>query len=93
MPTEAEVITVLKEIIDPHSETSVYDMRLIHDLKVTKDSITLTFRPTSSWCPLGIHLAANIKRRLEGIKGVKKVNLKVTGHVHEDLINHELEHA
>jgi metal-sulfur cluster biosynthetic enzyme len=87
MPTEKEVISTLKEIVDPHTNASVYDMGLISELKVTKTSISLTFRPTSPFCPLGVHLALNMKRRLMALKGTQKVDLKVIGHVQEDDIN------
>lgn len=90
MPSEEEVVTVLKEIIDPHTNISVYDMGLISDLKVTKDRVGLTFKPTSPFCPLGVHLAQNIKRRVLDVKGVKKVDLKIVGHMQEDAINRAL---
>ena len=90
MPTEKDVILTLKEIIDPHTNLSVYEMGLISDLKVTGKSVSLTFRPTSPFCPLGIQLAHNIKRRLEDLKGVQKADVKVVGHVMEDLINKTL---
>ena len=87
MPTEKEVISTLKEVIDPHTNVSVYDMGLISELKVKKDCVSLTFRPTSPFCPLGVQLAQSIKRRLESLKGVAKANVTVVGHVHEDRIN------
>lgn len=90
MATEREVISNLKEIVDPHTNISVYDMGLISELKVTKDSVSLTFRPTSPFCPLGVQLAHNIKRRLLGINGVKKANVKVAGHIQEQMINRSL---
>jgi metal-sulfur cluster biosynthetic enzyme len=90
MPTEKDVILTLKEIIDPHTNLSVYEMGLISDLKVTGKSVSLTFRPTSPFCPLGIQLAHNIKRRLEDIKGIQKADVKVVGHVMEDQINRTL---
>jgi len=90
MPTEKQVVEALKGIIDPHSNVSVYDMGLIHDLKVGKDSVSLTFRPTSEFCPLGVHLAMNIKRRMKSIKGAKKVDVRITGHVQEGQINEAL---
>lgn len=90
MATERDVITSLKDIIDPHTNISVYDMGLISELKVSKDSVSLTFRPTSPFCPLGIQLAHNIKRRLLGIKGVKKADVKVVGHIQEQMINKSL---
>jgi metal-sulfur cluster biosynthetic enzyme len=90
MPTEKDVILTLREIIDPHTNLSVYEMGLISDLKVTGNSVSLTFRPTSPFCPLGIQLAHNIKRRLEDLKGIQKADVKVVGHVMEDQINKTL---
>jgi metal-sulfur cluster biosynthetic enzyme len=87
MPTEKQVISSLKEVIDPHTNISVYDMGLISEMKVTKNSVSVTFRPTSPFCPLGTQLAQSIKHRLESIKGVAKANVKVIGHVHEERIN------
>jgi metal-sulfur cluster biosynthetic enzyme len=90
MATEHDVISTLKGIIDPHTEISVYDMGLISELTVSKDSVSLTFRPTSPFCPLGIQLAHNIKRRILAINGVKKADVKVVGHIQEQMINRSL---
>lgn len=93
MPTEQEVISTLKEVVDPHTNISVYEMGLISELKVTKNSVSLTFRPTSPFCPLGVQLAHNIKRRLRDLKGTEKADVKVIGHVHEEMINKSLREA
>ncbi len=93
MPTQKEVISNLKEIIDPHSNVSVYDMGLISELKVTKDSVSLVFRPTSPFCPLGMQLAMSIKRSMMSIKGVKKADVIIVGHVMETNINKTLSDA
>jgi metal-sulfur cluster biosynthetic enzyme len=90
MPSEQDVISALREIIDPHSNLSVYDMGLISEIKVSKDTVSLTFRPTSPFCPLGIHLALNIKRRISELSGVKNADIKIVGHVQEDMINEKL---
>jgi len=90
MPSQKQVIARLKEIIDPHTNVSVYDMGLVSELEVTKDSVSLVFRPTSPFCPLGMHLASNMKRRIMDIKGVKSVKITVVGHVQESIINETL---
>lgn len=90
MAKEEEVISKLREVVDPHTNINVYDMGLISGLKVSKDSVSLTFRPTSPFCPLGVQLAHNIKRRVMSIKGVKKADVKVVGHVQEQMINRSL---
>lgn len=87
MPTQKQVINTLKQVIDPHTNINVYDMGLISDMKVTKKSVSLTFRPTSPFCPLGVQLAQSIKHSLESIKGVDKANVKIVGHIYEDQIN------
>lgn len=87
MTTELEVIGALREVVDPHSNINVYDMGLISDLSVEKDTVRLTFRPTSPFCPMGMHLAMSIRHRLLALKGVKKAHVKVVGHVYESAIN------
>lgn len=90
MPTEAQVVAALKEIVDPHTNMNVYEMGLISDLKVSKDKVSLTFRPTSPFCPLGVHFAMNIKRRLMSIQKTKSADVNVIGHVQADMINEAL---
>jgi metal-sulfur cluster biosynthetic enzyme len=90
MPTEEQVVEALKEIIDPHTNMNIYEMGLISEIEVTDESVSLTFRPTSPFCPLGIHLALNIKRRLREIGGTGNADVKVVGHIHEEQINDEL---
>jgi len=93
MPTEEQVVEALKEIIDPHTNMSVYDMGLIPGINVTGDEVSLIFKPTSPFCPLGVHLALNIKRRLIRIEGTQKADVKIVGHNQEEIINRELEAA
>ncbi|MCJ7562049.1 MAG: iron-sulfur cluster assembly protein [Thermoplasmata archaeon] len=90
MTTEDEVISTLREIVDPHTNINIFDMGLISDITVKGDSISLVFRPTSPFCPLGIHLAMNIKRRLIQMPNIKNANVKIVGHVQEDMINSAL---
>lgn len=91
MPTEEQVIATLKEIIDPHTNMSIYEMGLISEIRSDEDSVSLTFRPTSQFCPLGVHLALNIKRRVAELEGVRNADVKIVGHIEADKINRLLE--
>jgi len=91
MPTQEQVADALRDIVDPHTNMNVYDMGLISEVKVSKDAVSLTFRPTSPFCPLGVHLASNIKRRLLGIHDTKRADVTVVGHVQADMINKTLD--
>ena len=87
MVNEEQIIGKLKEIIDPHTNSSIYDMNLISDLKIGDSDVSLTFRPSSPFCPLGVQLAIAIKRKLKEIKDIKNVNINVVGHVQQNQLN------
>ena len=90
MPTEDDVIAILREIVDPHTNMNIYDMGLISGIEISGGTVRLVFRPTSEFCPLGVHFAMNIKRRLSELQDAKDIDLKVVGHVYMDLINEQI---
>ncbi len=90
MDRKDEVVEVLRGVLDPHTGVSVYDMGLISELEVTNDSVSLTFMPTSPFCPVGVELAKAIRDSVLGIEGMKACNVKVVGHIRADQINREL---
>jgi len=90
MDTEQRVIETLRQVVDPHTGVSVYDMGLITELKVENDSVSLTFIPTSPVCPMGLQLAKDIKDKVCKVQGIKKCMVMVVGHVQADQINKQL---
>ncbi len=84
------VVEVLQSVLDPHTGVSVYDMGLVSELVVGEDSVSLTFMPTSPFCPVGVELAKAIRDGVLQIEGIKKVNVKVVGHIRAEEINKEL---
>ncbi|MFQ6050798.1 MAG: iron-sulfur cluster assembly protein [Candidatus Hydrothermarchaeota archaeon] len=87
MNLEGKIIKKLKEIKDPHTGKSVYDMNMIENLEVKEDKVRLNFRPTSPFCPIGIQLATAIKKGLKEIEEIKSIDLKVVGYVKEKEVN------
>ena len=90
MDRKEEVVEVLRSVLDPHTGVSVYDMGLVSEIEVSNDSVSLTFMPTSPFCPVGVELAKAIRDRVLTIDGVKSCNVKVVGHIRADQINEEL---
>lgn len=84
------VVEALRGVLDPHTGVSVYDMGLISELVVGEDFVSLTFMPTSPFCPVGIQLAQAIKEQVLTVDGVKRCDVKVVGHVKADEINRAL---
>jgi len=90
MVEKEDIVNALKEVIDPHTGTSVYDMGLIKDIVVEDSEVSLTFVPSSPFCPLGVQLSTQIKDKVKGIEGVEKTNIKVEGHIQEEELTKKL---
>lgn len=90
MDKKDEVVEVLRSVLDPHTGVSVYEMGLISELVVANDSVSLTFMPTSPFCPVGVELAKAIRDNILSIAGMKSCNVKVVGHIRADQINEAL---
>lgn len=84
------VVEALRSVIDPHTGVSVYEMGLISDIVVGDDSVSLTFMPTSPFCPVGIELALSIRDQVLTVDGIKRCDVKVVGHIKADEINRAL---
>jgi metal-sulfur cluster biosynthetic enzyme len=75
---EKQVTYALAEIMDPETGLSITRMDLIHDTAVMADgSVSLVFRPSSPICPMAYSLANSIKQKLEAVKGVSSVKIRV----------------
>ncbi len=85
MVDKDEVVERLRKVMDPHTKQSVWDMGLIEELEVEGDTVRLTFRPSSPFCPIGQQLAFAIKRSVEEL-GVR-VEVKVSGYIREEELN------
>jgi metal-sulfur cluster biosynthetic enzyme len=72
-----EIIKKLKEIIDPHIGINIYDMELIKKITVKKDSVEISFKPTSPYCPMIHFFTEEIEKKVKQVKGVKKVKIKI----------------
>lgn len=90
MDKKDEVVEVLRSVLDPHTGVSVYDMGLISEIVVSNDTVSLTFMPTSPFCPVGVELAKSIRDHILSIGGLKSCNVKVVGHIRADQINEAL---
>jgi len=92
MPEKEEVIERLKQVMDPETGTDVYSMGLISDIEVQNDSVSLTFTPTSPFCPMGVQLAVSIKKSLAGMDGLEEEDIDITveGHLNSEEINEKL---
>lgn len=87
MDKTESVIDALKSVVDPHTGMNVYDMGLISNIAVEGDSVSLTFMPTSPFCPVGVELARSIREAVLFVEGLNACHVKVVGHIKAEEIN------
>jgi metal-sulfur cluster biosynthetic enzyme len=76
MATREEVITKLKELVDPHTGINVWEMGMVKDLEVEDNRVSLTFEMTSNFCPIGMQLGVALKRKLAELT-LDQVDIKI----------------
>jgi metal-sulfur cluster biosynthetic enzyme len=79
MPTNEQLIEVLKPIHDPEIRIGIVDLGLIYDVLVDEDSgkVTVKMTLTTPACPYGEMLISMVHRAVEEIEEVKEVEVKL----------------
>ena len=85
----------ISQVIDPELGLPVTDMGLIDQLDIQGKDVEVSFHLTMPFCPdhLALGMARDIKHRVSALPEVDKVRVIVTGHVHADELNRQLEAA
>lgn len=79
--------------MDPEHPVSITDPRMNivtrEMIQVSGDSISVLFRPTAPFCPMGGLIGVLIRHRLEQVFPGAKINVRVQPgtHAHEDSVN------
>lgn len=87
MVEKEQVVEELKKVMDPHTNQDVYEMGLVKDLRVEGAEVSLTFVPSSPYCPLGVQLATSIRDQVRQMEGVEKIDVTVDGYIQKDQLN------
>ena len=81
--TEQEVIEKLRQVMDPHTGSNVYDMGLIKDLVIEQDHLSLRFELTSNFCPIGMQLGLALKRKLRELP-IANIDVKIDNYLRSE---------
>ena len=77
-PSTAEVLEVLKMVIDPELGVNVVDLGLIYDVEVDDDEVKVTYTLTSMGCPVGPLIEQQIQQVITTLPGVGLVRSTMT---------------
>jgi len=67
MPTEEEVQTALRAVIDPEVGMNIVDLGLIYGVEISDDRLHIDLTMTTPACPMGEMILDNARRALEEV--------------------------
>jgi ATP-binding protein involved in chromosome partitioning len=74
--TEAMVYDALKKVIDPELKHDIVKLGFIQEMDIIDDYVHLEIQLTTPYCPFAENIVSEIKRAVEGIDGVKRVEVE-----------------
>src|SRR5271157_5003905 len=87
-----EIQRQVSKIVDPEIGMPIVEMNLIDKLDVKDGSVDVEYHATTQFCPpvFALKISQDIRDMLMQVKGVKAVNVVVTGHYFADAINRQV---
>lgn len=67
MPTEEEVRTALRKVIDPEVGLNIVDLGLIYDVKISDNKLHIDLTMTTPACPMGGLILDNARNVLAAL--------------------------
>jgi Serine acetyltransferase len=78
MEREEEIREALRDVLDPEVGIDIVDLGLIKDIIIRgDDTVEVDLVLTSQVCPMVSHLTEQVQRRVEGLHGIRQVEVKV----------------
>ena len=73
-----EILTKLREVLDPELNYNIVDLGLVYEIKVQKNKVKVVMTLTYPGCPLGSLVKKLVEDKLKELTGVSEVNFQFT---------------
>lgn len=78
MPTEADVLEILKEVTDPEIGVNVVDLGLVYRVLVEQDGlVNVEMTLTAPGCPMHDTISRTAEMAIETLDGVKEAKVHI----------------
>lgn len=74
--TEAMVYEALKKVMDPELKHDIVKLGFIQEMDIVDDYVHLDIQLTTPNCPFAESIVTQIKQAVEGVPGVKRVEVE-----------------
>jgi len=77
LPSEADVLGVLRGVVDPELGSNIVDLGMVNGVEVGADGhVVVTVALTISGCPLRVQIRDDVESKVRGLPGVSSVKVK-----------------
>ena len=89
MVNKEDIVKELAKVIDPEIGIPITEMKLIDNIKINDNEVTIEYHLTMPFCPpvFALAIGQDIKRRVSAIDDVTKVTTVLSGHQMAEDIN------
>ena len=74
--TEDMVYDALRKVVDPELRHNIVELGFIQEIDIVDDYVHLEIQLTTPTCPYAENIMEQIKRSVQGIEGVKRVEVE-----------------
>lgn len=74
--TETMIYDALKTVVDPELRHNIVELGFIQEIDIVDDYVHLEIQLTTPYCPYAENIVAEIKRAIEGVDGVRRVEVE-----------------
>jgi metal-sulfur cluster biosynthetic enzyme len=88
---KATILKRFQTVYDPEHPVSILDLKIVteDDVSINDNNVSVTFTPTTPFCPMGAVIGVVIKKVLQDMDPEANVEVKVKAgsHVREPMVN------
>ncbi|MGB9594045.1 MAG: P-loop NTPase, partial [Anaerolineae bacterium] len=77
MVTEKQVVAALDNVMDPELRKSITELGMVRDVKIRGGNVEVTIALTTLACPLSGSIAEDVRKAVQALEGVAKVDVKL----------------
>jgi metal-sulfur cluster biosynthetic enzyme len=86
------IMKELSKVVDPEIGVPITEMKLIDDIIINNDEVTVKYHLTMPFCPpvFALAIGKDIKRKILDIEGISRVTALLSSHQMSEEINNKV---
>ncbi|MEE9237758.1 MAG: metal-sulfur cluster assembly factor [Thermoplasmata archaeon] len=77
MPSEDDVMTVLRKCYDPEIPINIVDLGLVYEIELKDDKVHVKMTLTAPGCPMHTMISEDVTRKLLTLDGIEDAEVEI----------------